>query len=317
MSLVGKTDSCIAQVLERQHLVISRGQALGCGQTKTMLQHRLRDRGPWQRLLPGIYLAATGTPNRDQLDMAALLYAGAGSAITGLAALRRLKVRAPTEMSVDVLVPAARRSASRGFVTVHRTTRMPRLVGYDGPLVFALAARATADAARRLATLSEVRALVAGVVQQGWCTVAQLEAELAAGPIRGSAPLRTVLAEVGEGVRSSPEADLRVLLNGSGLPTPLFNPRIYANGVFLASPDAWWPEAGLAVEVDSREWHLSPEAWEATMRRHARMTAVGILVLHFSPRQIHGQPGVVLRDIGRALRAGRPVAGITTRPAGE
>ena len=30
---------------------------------------------------------------------------------------------------------------------------------------------------------------------------------------------------------------------------------------FLARPDAWWLKAGVVVEVDSREWHLSPEDW--------------------------------------------------------
>jgi len=41
-------------------------------------------------------------------------------------------------------------------------------------------------------------------------------------------------------------------------------PRAVADAVFLAMPDAWWPAAGVAVEVDSREWHLSPADWERT-----------------------------------------------------
>ena len=47
----------------------------------------------------------------------------------------------------------------------------------------------------------------------------------------------------------------------------MFNARLYVGSEFVAVPDAWWPDVGVAVEVESREWHLSPEDWERTMRR--------------------------------------------------
>jgi very-short-patch-repair endonuclease len=65
--------------------------------------------------------------------------------------------------------------------------------------------------------------------------------------------------------------------------------------------------------VDSKEFHLLPEDWEQTMRRHRRMTAAGLAVLHLSPRQLRTEPRQVLTDIAAALRAGRPVARITMR----
>jgi hypothetical protein len=51
------------------------------------------------------------------------------------------------------------------------------------------------------------------------------------------------------------------------------------------------------------------------MRRHARLTAAGISVIHVSPLQIRTEPGRILRDIDAALRHGRPAAGIMTLPA--
>ncbi len=98
----------------------------------------------------------------------------------------------------------------------------------------------------------------------------------------------------------------------------MFNARPYNGDALLAVPDAWWPDAGLAVEVDSREWHLSPADWERTMRRHARMGACGIVVLHFSPQQIRSEPGMVIGIIKAALRNVRtePI-GIRTLPAGQ
>ena len=86
---------------------------------------------------------------------------------------------------------------------------------------------------------------------------------------------------------------------------------------FIGSPDAWWPKAGIAGEVDSRAYHLSPRDHERTLARDARMAAHGITVLHFTPRQIRTQPGTVVAAIRSALAAAAsrprlPIRTITT-----
>ena len=100
------------------------------------------------------------------------------------------------------------------------------------------------------------------------------------------------------------------------LPTPLFNPSLYDGDTFIAKPDAWWPDAGVAVEVDSRRWHLSPEAWERTMKRHDLMGEYLIIPLHFSPHQIRREPAEVAQRIKGALERGlqRPPLPIRTVP---
>jgi hypothetical protein len=303
--------------LAYQRGVITRSQTVACGLTADALLYRIRTGGPWQRLVPGVYLTATGQPTREQLLIAALLHAGPDGLITGPAALMNYRIRGPQTGLVDVLVPVASKRSDAGFVLVHRTRRMPLEAICDGPVRYAPAERAVADTARAMATtdLAGVRAVVAGAIQQHRCTVAALAAELQAGPVRGSATLRAVLAEVIDGIRSPAEADLRALIRSSGLPQPLYNPKLYLpDGAFLAQPDAWWPDHGVAAEVDSREWHLSPADWENTMARHARMSAAGIIVLHFSPRQQRDHPEEVIRTIAGALKAGRPLPAITTRP---
>jgi hypothetical protein len=309
----------LAETLGRQHDVITREQAITSEMSLQTLRHRVRPGGPWQRLLPGVYLARTGTPTTDQRDMATLLYAGPGSAITACAALRRLGIRAPSTRYVDVLVPASRRRQSVEFVRVQRTTRIPEYVCLNGQIRFTMAARAVADAARSMTSLREIRAVVAGSVQQDWCRVADLAIELRDGPQPGSAAFRRALAEVADGVRSVSEAEFRDLIKRAGLPMPMFNARLYSGDVLLAVADAWWPDAGVAAEVDSREWHLSPEDWERTMRRHARMTAEGILVLHFTPRQISAERAQVISTLRAALEtpraAGRPRVRALPAPA--
>ena len=307
----------VAELLGEQLCLISRRQLLALGVTDRAMQYRVRPGGPWQALLPGVYLGVSGAPNLLQKEMAALLYAGPDSLITGPVALLQHGVRgAPDLETIDVLLPAERHRVSTGFVRIQRTYRMPGQIAFSGPLRFAPPARAVADTAWRLTSLRAVRAVVAGAVQLGRCTVSQLADELRNGPIRGSAMFRTVLSEVADGIRSTAEGDLRDLIKKARLPMPLFNPSLYQGETLIGRPDAWWPDAGVTAEVDSREWHLGPAEWERTMARHTLMGALGIIPLHFSPRQIRREPNMVLRRIADALESGRmrPALPIRTVP---
>lgn len=293
----------LATTLAWQYQVISRRQAIAHGMTASALRQRLRADGPWQRLLPGVFMAVTGTPTAEQRNVAALLYAGSGSLITGSAAVRLRGVPTPPSSAIDVLIPASRQRRNAGFVRVHPTARMPEEIFTAGPVRLAPLARAIADTARGLTRLADVRALVAAVVQQGKCEPGQLVAELQAGPVQGSALFRAAISDVCEGTRSSPEAELRDLIRRGKIPEPLFNPSLYAGDEFIGRPDAWWKEAGVAAEVDSRAYHLSPQDHERTLERDARMAAHGITVLHFTPRQIRTQPGTVIATLRSALAA--------------
>ena len=307
----------LADLLDRQLSVASRGQLLALGMKDDAMRYRVRPGGPWQTLLPGVYLAVSGVPSFSQKEMAALLYAGQGSLITGPVALMHHSIRSvPFGDVIDVLVPARRQRLSTGFARLHRTTRMPARISSSGPVRMALAPRAVADTTRLLDTLRDVRAVVADAVQLGRCTLRELGDELASGPMRGSAMFRSVLAEVADGVRSTAEGDLRDVIRVNRLPMPLFNPSLYLGDLFLGKPDAWWPDAGVAAEADSRAWHLSPEDWDRTRRRHDRMAAAGIIVLHFSPHDLRREPGMVTKRIRDAVVKGvnRPSLPIRTIP---
>jgi hypothetical protein len=218
----------LAELLEQQSSVVSREQLLALGMKDHAMQYRVRRGGPWQILLPGVYLTASGVPSLSQKEVAALLYA----------------------------------------------------------------------------------------VQLGRCTVSQLAEELRTGPVRGSAVFRSVLAEVADGIRSTAEGDLRDVVRTARLPMPLFNPSLYDGDLFLGKPDGWWPDAGVAGEVDSRAWHLSPDDWDRTRRRHDLMAAAGVIVLHFSPRELRREPAKVAEMIKGALERGlnRPPLPIRTIP---
>lgn len=289
-------------LLRTQDGLLTREQALR-HLTPSALRHRLRDGGPWQRLHPAVYLTSTGAPTSRQVLRAALLHAGPGAQLACATALALHGLGQPSHAPVHVLVPHRTQPSPTRDLVVHRTHRQPLPVQRDG-LPLSPVARAVVDAARELTRLDDVRAVVASAVQRRRTSTALLRVELDAGHSAGSALVRVVLDEVADGVRSAPEGALRrLLLTSRVLPSARWNCRLLLHGRWLADPDAYLEEAGL-VECDSRQWHLSPSDWEATLARHDRMEAAGLRVLHVTPQRLSRDPLGVRRTVEEAYRAG-------------
>jgi hypothetical protein len=308
----------LSRVLDGQHQVITRGQLLACGMPRRTVDFRTSGPGRWQRLLPGVYLTLSGTPTQEQRETASLLYAGPCGIITGPTAVRLHHLRCAGPDVVDVLLPWNLRLQSVGFVRVHRTRRLPASMYRTGPIRFAEPPRAVADAARWLSRFDDVRAVVCEAVQRRSCSIAELGAELNAGPSAGSARFRTALAEVGDGVRSVAEADFRKLILGSALPAPMFNARLFdADGGFIAMVDAWWQDAGVAADVDSRAYHLSAADQDRDAARHAKLITHGVFPLHYAPQRIKKEGPAILAELHHSLIKGRnrPALPISALPA--
>jgi hypothetical protein len=305
----------LRKLAERQFGIVTRRQALACSLTDAAIRYRIRPGGPWQVVLPGIYATSDGTLDARQRAAAGFLYAGRAIAVTGPCALAWHAIPVRQTEVVDVLVAHACQRNDAGFVRLHRTRVPPEVTYYEGVITYAYPGRAVADTVRQLSRVEDIRAVVAAGVQLGKVEIWHLERELKSGSVKGSARLRAALAEVADGVRSVAEGDLRTLIRTKGLPPPLFNPRLYVGSEFLASPDAWWPEAGVAVEVDSRAYHLSPASWEKTLARQARMVAEGILVIALPPQRIRSEGWKVAREIRSALDRSRgALPHVTTVP---
>lgn len=288
------------------HRVARAAELIALGLTSTTVYANTRPGGRWQRLLPGILLLSNAPPSRVELVQAALRYAGEGAVLTGHDALRLHGIRAAKpDGPVHVLIPHDRQVRSADTVVIERTTRMPKSLLHKN-FSIAPAERAVLDAARRMRTLDGVRAILAETVQRGAARPAGLRAELAMGSNRGSALARQVLTEVSDGVQSVAEAWARRLILDSHLPKPAWNvPICDAGGQLLAIVDAWWDDTAVAWEIDSYEWHLSPENYAATVARGSKLTAAGITVVHTTPARIQREPGVVVRELDAALTHAR------------
>ncbi|OOC07039.1 hypothetical protein [Amycolatopsis azurea] len=295
------------------HGVIRAMRLQEMGVSSTTTYRRCGPSGPWTRLLPGIVLLFNGPPTREQQIAAAMLYGGETALLTGGEACRIHGLRnAPdTGEEIHLLVPHERKLHNYGFVVVERTQRMPRTVRRDGrPL--AEVTRATLDVCRRQTEVRPVRALMSEAVQRRYSSFERLSRELAHGSQRGSAVPRLVLTELASGQESIAEIDARRVWARSGLPEPMWNKKLYdEEGRFVAKPDAWFDDVGLAWEVDSLSFHLQVvNGFDRTLARNGRYAAAGVLVLQTLPSRLRTEPDKVVEE----LRAAHAAAAARTRP---
>ncbi|MEW1635769.1 hypothetical protein AB0469_17025 [Streptomyces sp. NPDC093801] len=284
------------------------------GVPRTTLTSRTRPGGPWQRLLPRVYLLQTGPPDHRQRALAAVLYAaeptadplaGDTAALTGGAALALLGIRDAPPAPADVLIRGPRRLTALAQVRPVTTSRWPGTLTVSG-VPSARPVRAAADFAARCPSPDRVRSVLAQVVQSGWCHPHDLHAELRSARLLSRPAIRAAAGELLAGVRSIAEARARDVLTGTDLPTPLWNARLYTpDGTFLASPDAYWPDEGVALEIDSAEYHYTRDAWHATLRR-LRLESHGVLVVSATPSIIRDTPQEVLKALHTLLTLTTP-----------
>ena len=295
----------LRQILRAQHQVVTRAQALRCGIAHATLDRRVAPDGPWQKMLPGTYLTVTGKPTLEQRLVAALLYGGPSSVITGPAAIRLHRLRSPGPDTIDLLIPWTIKRQSTGFVRIHRTRRMPAFYR-TGPIRFARAARAVADAAHEFTVLDDVRAVVAQAVQKQACSIAEIGSELEEGSGRDSGHLRTALAEVRDGIRSVAEARFRQRIQRSDLPQPMFNAFLRAaDGSDIGEVDAWWADAGVSVEIDSQEYHFYREGWLRTDAKRSRLLKHGIFPHNIAPARVENDWAGIYDELKSSIHAGR------------
>ena len=174
--------------------------------------------------LPGVYATFTGCPTATQREIAALLYAGPGSVITGQPRWPRM-ASASRNLGRRRLDPGPAAIAGiRRSCTFSEPERCRGSCTRWVRLRYVPPARAVADAARQVRDIAKARALVAAAVQLRKVHVADLAVELRQGPTAGSGRMRVVLAEVADGVRSSAEADLRSLIKRRSAARPAVQP---------------------------------------------------------------------------------------------
>lgn len=291
-------DQRIAELAERQHGVVSRGQLLAAGLNRCVAEHRLAS-GRLRRLHRGVYQVGPVAPPFAR-EMAAVLACGPHAAVSHLtaAALRRMTDPSFPSDPVDVSVTSGD-PRSRPGIRVHRRTD---LAEDEVTLVHGIrvtsAARTILDLAGTAPPLITERALAEALVQR-MTPPAAVAALLDHHPHRaGVAALRALLAGGGEAglMRSKAELRFRELMDRAGLPKPQANRRVLGR-----RRDFVWPRERVVVEIDSYRFHSGRSRFEGDRDRDGELFAAGYRHQRVTWRQMTEEPEKVIARMAQAL----------------
>lgn len=290
----------------RQDAVATTAQLTAWGFTRSLTARRVA-RGDWQRLLPGVVALQSGPASWRQRARAALLYAGAGAALShGSAAYVREVVTTPGP-DIHVTVPHARRVAPQRGLVVHRRRHMPwaggglRAVEADDAVV-ALAAQARTD--------DELVGLLCDAVRAG---VHPQRLLLRAGEqprLRHRALLVAMLDEVAEGIESPLEHRYRRDVEiAHGLPRATAQKRERVGGRWIRA-DRVYAGLGVRTELDGQLAHPFGATDDDVWRDDAVLIASGDVTLRYRWRHVAVTPCDTALQVVDALAArgwqGRP-----------
>jgi hypothetical protein len=278
----------LTELLQRRRGVVTHQELVDLGMPRSTIMHQISSGGRWQRLLPGVVLAHRGSPTTYERRLGCLAYGGPQSMLTGGSALAEHGLRVPVGLE-HLLIPHSSQRTSHHFVTVERTRVMPEPVLRRNLRIVPLS-RAVIDHARRPASLDDVRAVVAEAVQRRWCAPHELAGAIQLAATQRTAHGRRAVREVTIGLRSVAEAKARDVLATRQVRPLWWNPRLFTtDGEFIGSPDAY-DEAGVALQIDSMEYHLSPADYRRTQQALAAYARHGIVVVSVAPADVLTEP---------------------------
>ncbi len=299
---MSSADAAVAIIAARQKGLVTRAQALRAGVSSTGIDRRLAG-GRWFRLERSVYLVA-GAPVTWRVKVLAACLATDGVASHRTAAVLN-EVHDFREGAIDVTIPHQRKSASVG-ARVHRSGDVhlfrPRRI--DGIPVTPVS-RLAVDLGAVVAFPRFERAVDELVGRRLLTWPQAVEALLRhARPGRpGVGALRQLVSSrLGDDVdESTLERAWYRLYRSSTLPRPVRQLKIYDDVGFVARVDIAYPQAKIAIELDSKQFHLTVEAFEADRRKRNRLELAGWMVLAFTWEAVMRNPALVLAQIEQAL----------------
>lgn len=291
-----------AELLDLQHGVISRRQALECGMSAIAIRVRLRN-GRWQRLADGVYTTFSGEPSRATLIWAALLAAGPGAAISHQTAAELYNFARRPAPAIHVTVPGDRQvrrragAVSRGLsgrdsrpapgrqmppIIVHRSDRIGRA---RHPVLLPPRTRieeTVVDLTQCAPTFDEAFHWLSQACGSRLCTVSMIRGALELRKkVRYRAELEAALSDVTDGALSLLEYRyVHGVERPHGLPTAKRQVPVTLNGTrrYL---DNLYQDYLLGVELDGAAAHPVAERWR-DIRRDRSLARLGVETLRYN-----------------------------------
>jgi predicted transcriptional regulator of viral defense system len=287
----------MARIAGRSHGVVTRTQLLDAGLTARQIKRRVRA-GALLRVHPGVYRVGHRAPSIEATYFAAVVAAGDGALLSGLAAayLHGLVKGSPP--------PAEVTSRTQRRIEGTKAHRCRSLNAQDATSVRGIPVTTVPRTLVDLSSLLSLDELARACHEAGVrhrTTPAQVERALARTPrAKGAANLRRVLRGEVHVTLSKLERRFLALLREHGLPLPITNKRAGTKRV-----DCRWPQHHLTVELDSYTFHNSRQAWEQDRRRERQAHARGDQPRRYTHHDVTEEPAQMLRELRELLSAAR------------
>lgn len=272
--------------------VVTTSTLRACGFSEPAIRKAVRS-GLLTRWGRGVYLVGplAGDLTEARAAIAAVPYGTLGFDVA--AQLAEIAPTAPPP--VDLIVPPRRRPQPKR-VRIHRIELALRDVTRLQGLRVTTPAVTIVHLGRQAADIVLERAVQEAFAKRLTST-RQLEAALdrhRGG--RGTARLRRMLDLGVDDLRSKAERSLRHWIRAAALPSPVFNAQVGPWKV-----DAFWPERGLAVEINGYAAHGSPWSHDRDHRKEQWLLACGHEVRRFTALQAIDEPALVITAIASVL----------------
>ncbi len=293
----GGRELAIAWVAARQLGLITAAQLHAAGVGRGSIEWRLAN-GALHRVFRGVYLVGHSIFAPGSLEFAAVLACGDRTIVSHRSAAALWKLASAPEGEAEVTV-VARDCRPREGLRVHTVERLSATdrgrcsgIPITSPARTIIDFAATAGAEELERAIAEAQAL-------RLTTEPQILAAAERAPNRaGVANVRAILRQPGgpKRTRSAGERAMLRLIRAARLPEPRTNHLVAGY-----TADYLWPEERLIVELDSRDFHTTPWAFERDHRRDIVHKDAGYEVLRVSGRQLDDAPFYIGAVIARAL----------------
>jgi hypothetical protein len=280
--------------------VVTTGQLQAWGVGRSTTARRVSD-GAWQRLHRGVVVLHSGPVTWRQEARGALLYAGAGAALSHRSAAYVHGMVPSPGPEVVVSVDARRAVAPQPGLVVHRRAPMPfaggrlRVVGEDETVL---------DVVDQLGSDDDLVGFVCDAMRQGILPGRVLLHAGRRPRLRRRSLLEDLLCAPDDGVESPLEwRYLRDVERRHHLPPGRAQVRQRVGGRWIRA-DRIYPGRGVRVELDGRLAHPLGATDDDVWRDNAVLVERADLTLRYRWRHVVGDPCATAGQVAHALQRG-------------
>jgi very-short-patch-repair endonuclease len=285
---------------------VTRRQLLAAGISSAAIDGMLK-RGLVRRIHRGVYAVFDGGQHRLARETAALLACGEGAVLSHRSAAALWDLTAAWDGPVDVMIADCERGRKRSGIRLHRaTTLLPRDIRIHHNVPVTSPAKTLLDLAANVSARDLERALDEALVVRQLVREHEVADVLAREPHhRGTRVMKGLLSDRGSARITHSEAErlFMKLVRDAGLPLPEVQVQIAGYRV-----DFFWPQHGVAFEVDGYRFHTSRSAFNRDRSKDAALKAVRVDPNRVSRDQVKFEPLTVVNYVTAALTRAMPAS---------